>query len=63
MKSNNRRKPKGFYHSHSLNSIKWYRSLSPKMKLEWLEEVNSFLYNNASKKIKNIWQKFRKAEI
>ncbi|KKN39878.1 hypothetical protein LCGC14_0739100 [marine sediment metagenome] len=53
----------GFYHHHTKEELIEYKKLSPTQKLDWLEEINSFLYKNVSKQKRDLWTKFRKGEI
>lgn len=54
---------KGFRYNTTKESIRNYAGLSAKQKLEWLEEVNRFLYNSMSKSKRKIMEKFRSGEI
>ena len=54
---------KGFSYGISEDVLKKWIKLSPEQKLEWLEEINRFIYNFAPEKSKEIMQKFRKGEI
>lgn len=53
----------GYKHSYSIEQIKEYMALPAEMKLQWLEEVNEFLYKAMPPKNREIWEKFRKGEI
>lgn len=53
----------GFYHYHSVEALKEYRALPPRLKLEWLAEASRFLYQATPKKYQKIREKFRKGEI
>jgi len=53
----------GIYHFCSSEEICRYLKLSPKLRLEWLQEANRFIHKMQSSKVRKIWQKFRKGEI
>lgn len=52
----------GYSYSYSDETIKEYMALFNKAKLEWLEQVNSFLYKFTPPENRKIWEKFRKGE-
>ncbi len=54
---------KGFSYKVSEDGLKKWINLPPEHKLEWLEEINRFLYRFAPEKSKEIMVKFRKGEI
>lgn len=54
---------KGFRYVVSEEKIREYLKLSPKRKLEWLEEINRFLYLCMPEEGKRIAEKFRTGEI
>lgn len=56
-------KKKGFRHFHTLEAIREYSQLSPKHKLEWLEEANRFSYLAVTGKRRKIWEMFRQGKI
>lgn len=54
---------KGFYYEVSDDALKkWIRTPASE-KLEWLEEVNEFIFRFTNRKQKEIISKFRKGEI
>lgn len=53
----------GFYYCLSEETIRKYMSLSPAMKLKWLEEANRFTRKALTSKTRRIWQQFRRGEI
>jgi hypothetical protein len=54
---------KGFSYKVSEDDLRKWMSVPPEHKLEWLEEINCFLYHFAPEKSKEIMAKFRKGEI
>jgi hypothetical protein len=58
-----RRSDKGFYYVVSAEKIRWWRAVSPKQKLEWLEEANIFLRKTLSPDKQRIMALFRNGEI
>ncbi len=54
---------KGFSYKVSDEDLRKWISLSPEHKLEWLEEINRFLYHFAPEKSRKIMTKFRRGEI
>jgi hypothetical protein len=54
---------KGFYHDFSDETLKKWMSIPAKEKLEWLEEINEFIYKFTGKGQKEIISKFREGEI
>ncbi|HEY4687636.1 MAG TPA: hypothetical protein VIH20_05450 [Candidatus Subteraquimicrobiales bacterium] len=68
MKKTDKKKDKseekgGFYHHHTLEALKEYRALPPRLKLEWLEESSRFFYKATPKKYQKFWGKFKRGEI
>lgn len=53
----------GFQHHPSDEKLREYARLTPKQKLEWLEEINRFLYRALPPDRKEIAQKFRRGEL
>ena len=43
--------------------LKEYMNISAEDILNWLEEINEFLYKAMPRKNREIWQKFRKGEL
>lgn len=54
---------KGFAYTFSEESLKKWMRMPAKMKLEWLEEVNEFLWKYAPEENKRIMALFRKGDI
>ncbi len=54
---------KGFEHYPGTEVLKKYARLSAKQKLEWLEEINRFLWKALSPEKKRLVEKFRRGEI
>ncbi|MFQ5800161.1 MAG: hypothetical protein ACE5HH_00375 [Candidatus Hydrothermarchaeales archaeon] len=54
---------KGYSYTLSEESLKRWMSMPAELKLEWLEEINRFLWKYVPKKNKEIIAKFRKGEI
>lgn len=54
---------KGFYYEVSDDALKKWIHTPASEKLEWLEEINEFIFRFASKERKEIISKFRKGEI
>ncbi|MEE8168381.1 MAG: hypothetical protein V3T58_05870 [Candidatus Hydrothermarchaeales archaeon] len=54
---------KGFYYEVSDEKLKKWAAVPPSEKLEWLEEINTFIFKFTGKKQKEIISKFRKGEI
>lgn len=54
---------KGFSFHPTREALVAYAKLSAKQKLEWLEEINRFLYNAMPKSRRRIAEKFRSGEI
>ena len=54
---------KGFYYEVSDEALKKWISTPASEKLEWLEEINGFIFKFTGKKQKPIISKFRKGEI
>lgn len=54
---------KGFAFKPDIEYIKQTMDMPACSKLEWLEEINSFVYKALPKKKIEIWEKFRKGEI
>ena len=50
---------KGYRYSVTLEQIREYQKLTPKQKLQWLEEANRFSWKVMSLKAKKIRQAFR----
>jgi hypothetical protein len=57
------RSGKGYSYHVSTRDLKKWMSISAEMKLEWLEEINTFISKHAPEKSKRIMQKFRNGEI
>lgn len=47
----------------SEEKLREYSKLSPRQKLEWLEEINRFLYSCMPEESRRIAEKFRAGEI
>jgi hypothetical protein len=56
-------KIKGFSYHLEDEKIIDYLSLSPRMRLEWLEEISNFNRKALRGQRRIIWEKFRKGEI
>ncbi len=54
---------KGFRYHVSEEKIGEYMKLTPKQKLEWLEEINRFLHRFMPEESRRIAEKFRAGEI
>ena len=54
---------KGFSYYLEDDKIIDYLKLSPRMRLEWLEEIDDFNRKALKGKRRIIWEKFRKGEI
>jgi len=54
---------KGFSYYLEDEKIISYLSLSPRMRLEWLEEIDEFNRKALRGKRRKIWEKFRRGEI
>lgn len=54
---------KGFAFKPDVEYIKRTMDMPVRSKLEWLEEVNLFIYKALPKRKIEIWEKFRKGEI
>jgi hypothetical protein len=54
---------KGFSYEVSDETLKKWIATPASEKLEWLEEINTFIYKFTGKKQKKIISKFRKGEI
>jgi|Deesub1362B_J571_1020462.scaffolds.fasta_scaffold19841_2 hypothetical protein len=54
---------KGFSYKVSEDDLRKWIKMSAEYKLEWLEEINRFLYYFASEKSRKIMTKFRRGEI
>lgn len=54
---------KGFSYKVSEEALEKWIAMPPEMKLEWLEEINEFIFNFAPEKSKEAISKFRKGEI
>ncbi len=54
---------KGFSYDVSEERIRWWISVPPKEKLEWLEEANEFLNKALSSEKRRAWELFRKGAI
>ena len=54
---------KGFYYEVSEDTLKKWIATPASEKLEWLEEINTFIFKFTGKKQKTIISKFRKGEI
>ena len=54
---------KGYGYHVTREQIRKYRRLTPKQKLEWLEEVNEFTNKFASDRVKRLHRMFRHGEI
>jgi hypothetical protein len=58
-----RKKRKNFAFKPTLEYIKETMDMPARSKLEWLEEVNNFVYKALPRKKLKIWEKFKKGEI
>lgn len=56
-------KMKGFSYYLEDDKIIEYLNLSPRMRLEWLEEIFNFNLKALRGKRRKIWEKFRRGEI
>ncbi len=56
-------KPPGYRQYYTRDTLKAYVMMSAKMKLEWLEEINRFLYHATPEKNKTIQKMFRDGKI
>ncbi|GBE17676.1 MAG TPA: hypothetical protein ENH13_05435 [Euryarchaeota archaeon] len=54
---------RGFKHVHSESALRKWMAMPADMKLNWLEEINLFLWKCVPEKNKDIIEKFRRAEI
>lgn len=54
---------KGFSYKVSDEALKKWAALPAEMKLDWLEEINEFIFNFAPDKSKETMSKFRKGEL
>ncbi len=54
---------KGFSYTVSEESLKKWMHMPAEMKLEWLEEINEFIWKYTPKKNKKIIELFRKGDI
>lgn len=54
---------KGYGYHVTDEQIRKYRRLTPRQKLEWLEEVNAFTDKFASERAKRFHRMFRRGEI
>ncbi|MEM2866483.1 MAG: hypothetical protein QW098_05020 [Candidatus Hadarchaeales archaeon] len=54
---------RGFRYVVSEEKLREYSKLSPRQKLEWLEEINRFLYSCMPEESRRIAEKFRTGEI
>ncbi len=56
-------KKKGFSYYLEDEKIISYLALSPRMRLEWLEEIEEFNRKALRGKRRKIWEKFRRGDI
>lgn len=56
-------KKKGFSYKFSEEKLKKWIAMPAELKLEWLEEINKFIYEFAPKESREIIAKFRRGEI
>jgi hypothetical protein len=61
--SGTKRTGKGYYYVVTEEKIKWWQSIPPEQKLEWLEEANNFLAEALSPEKRRVMELFRKGEI
>lgn len=54
---------KGFSYWVSDETLKKWAAIPPSAKLEWLEEINRFIFKFTGKQQKKIISRFRKGEI
>jgi len=54
---------KGYGYHVTEEQIRKYRRLTPRQKLEWLEEVNAFTEKFAPERAKRLHKMFRRGEI
>ncbi|MBI5252842.1 MAG: hypothetical protein HY930_00365 [Euryarchaeota archaeon] len=54
---------KGFPYAVTEESLRKWMRMPAKMKLEWLEEINEFIWGYAPEKNKKIMARFRKGDI
>lgn len=54
---------KGYSYYVTDEQIRKYRKLTPRQKLEWLEEVNEFTNKAAPDRVKRLHRMFRRGEI
>ncbi len=57
------RKPPGFRQYYTRETLQMYMTMSARLKLQWLEEINYFLYQATPEKNKVIQQMFRSGKI
>ena len=57
------KREKGYSYSYSEEKIEKFRKLSPQEKLEWLEQIMTFLSDFMPQRNKAIYEKLRKGEI
>jgi hypothetical protein len=56
-------KRKGFFYYLEDEKIIEYLNLSPRMRLEWLEEIDEFNRKALTGKRRKIWERLRRGEI
>ncbi len=54
---------KGFSYAFSEERLKKWMAMPAEMKLEWLEEINEFIWKYAPEENKRIMAQFRRGEI
>lgn len=54
---------KGFYHNFSDDELKKWMEMPPELKLQWLQEINEFMFRFTPEKSREIIRKFRKGDI
>jgi len=57
------RKPPGFRQYYDRETLEKYMTMPARMKLQWLEEINRFLYQATPEKNKVIQQMFRSGKL
>lgn len=55
--------PRGYTYIVTREQIRKHASLTPKQKLEWLQEANDFVNKFMSQKSRSIQDKFRRGDI
>ena len=53
----------GVYHHHTDDELRRFRALSPREKLEWLEDMRRFLLRFQPPRQREIMNRFRRGEL